>query len=484
MAGHAAAIIAFLVVLPVVGVRAGEPTREPENDNREYLLDLVTNAWDRTWREAWDEGDNRFRFRLGSNNVRQWFLEEELKFATELSNRLRFRFHHGRLLRTSTESLSHDTFELEFHVKGTSYLSFFVRPTFHKSENAVGLLLQKRQAVDEFAILFVEFPHVLRNFAERRSDSPDSLIDVFTRQPVRLGVDLRQRMGSRVWVRLAAEFVPDFEMAVEDQRTLEEIPVEDGRALSLEGWAEYVPPIPETADRSDRAVGAAAGRTAVGVAYGYRWLDKDRESQTYLLFGAPNVSPETGFRYSSRAPSGWVAIALDRDFFSPTSDANVLGWTHERGHVEPYGWLPLGHRLTLRGSVRIERRDDDRRRLSGGDVKIRNEYLVPRLGLRWAPREDPKSLLEGGLAAEYRWRDEATRSYGVPLAAPFSNAPLASGTTKRWDDFSDHRLYLAYEHRFGPARLLRVVESIDLDSEDWGQFWIHDHFFLQLSFDF
>ncbi|NIM19180.1 MAG: hypothetical protein GTO51_02230 [Candidatus Latescibacteria bacterium] len=54
---------------------------EPEEDNSEYILDLETNAYSRLWREIWDDEDNRLRLRLGSNNVRDWFIEEELKWT-------------------------------------------------------------------------------------------------------------------------------------------------------------------------------------------------------------------------------------------------------------------------------------------------------------------------------------------------------------------------------------------------------------------
>jgi hypothetical protein len=52
------------------------------------------------------------------------------------------------------------------------------------------------------------------------------------------------------------------------------------------------------------------------------------------------------------------------------------------------------------------------------------------------------------------------------------------------DERTENRLMLAYELSFGERGRIRVIETIDLDREDWGQFSIHDHFFLQTAFRF
>ncbi len=120
MVRFAVALAALLNLLATNGVRGQLVVpREAEEDNKEFVLDAVTNDNSRLWREVWDAGDNRFRMRVGSNNITQWFLEEELKFSSNLiENRLRFRFHHARLLRNSSERLTGDTFEFEGRVFG------------------------------------------------------------------------------------------------------------------------------------------------------------------------------------------------------------------------------------------------------------------------------------------------------------------------------------------------------------------------------
>jgi hypothetical protein len=96
---------------------------EPEEDNSEYSLDLETNSYNRLWREIWDDADNRFRFRLGSNNVREWFIEEELKFSARLSKRLRFRFHHERFHRYTSDRRTFNTLEFEGNIASEFYIS-------------------------------------------------------------------------------------------------------------------------------------------------------------------------------------------------------------------------------------------------------------------------------------------------------------------------------------------------------------------------
>lgn len=257
---------------------AGTLPKEPEFDNGEYMLDLVTNRYNRPWREVWDGGDNRFRMRLGSNSFEQWFLEEQLKFSTDLLSRLRFRYHHGRFFRNSSEQLSDDTFEFEGRFYRKNYLSIFVTPTFLKAENSLGIMLQNRKAVNAYSIVFVEFPQLVRNFTERRKGGPDTVLTVFTDKPVRFGLDVREPLGPHVWLRLAGEFIPSFEMVDEIKSTGETIAREKVKAAGIMGWIEYV-------WHGDRSYGE---QTALGLDWGYR------EEESTRSFGASSAVSNIG----------------------------------------------------------------------------------------------------------------------------------------------------------------------------------------------
>lgn len=59
-----------------------------------------------------------------------------------------------------------------------------------------------------------------------------------------------------------------------------------------------------------------------------------------------------------------------------------------------------------------------------------------------------------------------------------------TGADERTDARWENRLLFAWEVSFSSSGRLRVVETIDLDRRDHGQFWIHDHFFLSLMLGF
>jgi hypothetical protein len=511
--------------------RADVLRREPEADNPEYLLDLQTNDFSRLWREVWDAGDNRFRLRLGSNNVSQWFLEEELKVSVDLSRRLRFRYNHGRLHRFTTERVSYDRLEFEGRFYGSNYLSIFAKPTSAKAKNAIGFMLQHRRAVNEYAIFFVEFPHFQRNFSERHRDNPsDTLLSVFSKKPVRFGVDVREPLSEHLWVHFTGELVPKFEMADERTATGAVLPREKGETKGLSGWVEYIfargpsrgaEPLGIGRARTAGDGSAVSGQalkddmtwplrqeTAVGIEYGYR---KSKKRKVYPPGAAPNVLPTTGWQASPSASTGglgpsplasagrvWSDIAsghpavpcgastnggpgsgfsrtpsrdIDTEFYTPTVEDTVDAWREIRSYVRPYAWIVLDPRLTLRLSVRIEERNVEWLRSAGGVIEIRNFYVVPAVGLRAALGRSRRSVVEGGLVSEFRRREDGRLAGAPPVAEP----------TRRFDD---HRVYVAFEYAFRPDRMIRITESLDLDSEDWGQFGIHDHGFFQVIMGF
>jgi hypothetical protein len=50
------------------------------------------------------------------------------------------------------------------------------------------------------------------------------------------------------------------------------------------------------------------------------------------------------------------------------------------------------------------------------------------------------------------------------------------GVDERWEN----RIKLSYELLLRGGSRFRIIETVDLDREDWGQFSIHDHFFTML----
>lgn len=442
-----AVVCMIVVVMGSVGaVGAAVLPIEPETENVEYLLDLWVNRFDRYWREVYDGGDNRFRYRLGSNNVREWFIEEELKFTAPMGGRFRFRFWHSRLIHDSSDRQNRDTAEFEGRLTGDFYLSMLITTTFKKASNSLGFQLQHRQEVNRYAAVFIDFPHLVRNFAERHGDSSGKTLTVFTDQPMRLGFDIREPVARNVWLRLTGEVVPTFETGLEDGTTDQVFARERGRRRAVNGWLEYVrgPERPLTR------------QSAVGVEFGYRELDKSGESPR--PFPTPPGAGESGQSYTGS------------DFFTLTAPDTIAGWEYRRGHVGPFVWAPLSDRFTLKGSFIYVDRTIEWRDRAGRTTRISNKAIVPGAGVLFHPWRG-RTWIEAGLAAEYRRRVEDWADGGRQAR-------------QRRDTIGDRRIFLAYELRFGECRAVRLVETIDLDREDWGAFSIHDHAFVQLLFQF
>jgi len=452
--------ILIFVVLAVAGdVLAASVAQEPEKDNREYVLDMVTNDYSRWWREIWDAGDNRLRFRLGSNNVTEWFLEEELKFSTALHDRVRFRFYHSRQFRYATEQISWDVLEFEGRIHDPLYLSLYARPTFDKREGSLGVMFQHRDAVDRFFKLSIEWPGFMRNFSEHHRETSDSLLNVFTDQPVRFGLDMREEITPNVWIRATGEFAPEFTMGEEINATGELISLESAEAKGVDGWLEYV--VDPSRDVRDQM--------AFGVEAGYQ---KSVKSKGFVA--RPTHGSAAADALSRSDENLWAVppTHFGQDLYEQTDDDTVTAWLDTRKFVSPYAWVPLGERVTLRGTFRYEKREIGIQGDTDRTSFTTNEYLVPRIGVSYAMGNERQCLVEAGFVSEFRKRTEEYADGWQPRV------------TVSEQRFSDHRLYLAFEYVFGESNVIRLNEGFELDPEDRGQFGIHDHGFFQLIVGF
>jgi hypothetical protein len=474
-------ILVFGAVLLCHAVgHAGTLPTEPELDNGEYMLDLVTNRFSRLWREVWDAGDNRFRLRFGSNSFEQWLLEEELKLSTDLASRLRFRFNHARLFRNSSEQIADDTFEFEGRVYGNNYLSIFATPTFFKAENSIGFMVQNRRAVNRYSIAFVEFPQFIRNFTERRKGGPDTLLTVFTDKPVRFGLDIRERLGPAVWLRLVGDYIPSFHMQDEIESTGQVIAQETIKASGIGGWVEYVwrddrPPDAQTAlgfeggYRSEESTRTFFGGTGVpAIIPGTLDPAHDEDTRLPPLQRAPRPARDdhTGLSSLQRAPR-LREMEFHDDLFDRGTDDSVRFWREERARAQPYVWVHLNRRFTLRATVRFEQRTIEWQSVTGQQHLLEIGTIVPTFGLRAHFGSRRQSIVESGFASEFRKRHEEIKN-----------------SLDRTDYLDDHRFYFSFEYAFAEDKRFRITESLELDGEDVGEFRIHDHGFAQMIFSF
>ncbi|MEJ2720021.1 MAG: hypothetical protein P8181_02605 [bacterium] len=101
-----------------------------------------------------------------------------------------------------------------------------------------------------------------------------------------------------------------------------------------------------------------------------------------------------------------------------------------------------------------------------------NAYVVPLLAVRYSFGRNRKAVLETGLVSEWRTYTEDRTEVGYNRLR-----------VKR-DKSDDHRLYVAFEYVFSDSKIIRLIEGLELDAEDRGDFGFHDHGFFQVIFGF
>jgi hypothetical protein len=337
-------------------------------------------------------------------------------------------------------------------------MSFYVQPYFSKPENSLGFMFQRRKAVNDYFIFFLEFPHFLKNFTENHSDPPGNVRTVFDTKPMRIGVDVRERLYPHVWLRLQAATTNVFDIRSESYPSGAWINNETGKVTDFAGYLEYVFN-PESSLRD---------QSAAGVKGFYHKTDKSK-------------SPVLLHEFARRA---WNSFFVDRSFdaalffadyemnpFTPTEGDSVKMWIAESRYVKPYAWVVLDGRFTICAAVRFEKRDIKWLDMLTNETKLTNWYAVPSIGVRCGIGDKRASVIDAGFVGQYRKREKLKRTCCEILS-------------RNNDRYQDNRLYIAYEYYFTENNSVRILETIDLDREDWGQFSIHDHGFFQMQFGF
>ena len=187
--------------------------------------------------------------------------------------------------------------------------------------------------------------------------------------------------------------------------------------------------------------------------------------------------PSSDYSFSSRAWDGglWIEYLADpetrfgleagaAEFSTRRAGAEDLCENHRIREVLPY--LELDDRIvdnaTIKAGIQIRRE-----RWSGegesGAGSFRKDEILPFAVIAY--RISDLHLVECGYLAD---RYEAERT----------------GDLRDRDERVENRLSLVYELTLVGGSRVRIIETIDLDREDWGQFSIHDHFFMQVAFGF
>ena len=436
----ASSLFAFVLASSLIGVspsRASDIPFErsfpvyPERYDSEYAIDILTMHFDREWRDGWYGADNIFAMRFGSLNVEQWNLEESLKFSAAVAKRWRVRYWMEMRHSLDERAGERNELELEFRVKGPMYLSLLLEPAFWKRETDAGMCLQHRLAVDRYVRLIFRVHDFANDFAYRHGEHIEGEENLYRVQPVEAVLDAREEIGSDVRFGFGGIVTNTWE--------------KEYRKTDVETLL-----FAESAYRRDGAL----------------WLEYEID---------PALLADVDMRFAElydRYPEGQAVAGTHRvrEFVT-----RVWWYPYARAAAKAPGSTPKeaddaaedASDLVRRGGFGVCAGLEVRReRWSGWSAATsgfrKNETL---LFLLFQRSFGGRHMLEWGyLADQYRSHGEAPQGL--------------------IDDRWENRLKLAYEVRFRRTGRCRIIETIDLDREDWGQFSIHDHFFLMLLLDF
>jgi hypothetical protein len=334
-------------------------------------------------------------------------------------------------------------------------------------------MFQVRQTVNHFFFLFIEFPHFLRNFTEDHSDPPGDVRTAFDDNPIRIGVNARELVYPNVWLRLKASTTNNFTIRQEMVETGDRVGSEQGKVTDIEGYLEYVfDPNASLSEQSAAGIGGAylntdKRRGGIASPCSLCSLEMHTGGPAWSFGGAKNSGFADKALYRQATQSGIEETSP----FTATEEDSVRAWRVERYFARPFLWMVLSKRTIVHAAIRFEKGELKWRNDKWWETKIKSWNTIPSVGVQYHLGRRKASIVEAVFSAQYRKREESImRVSGVQ--------------TRDVKKFRDQRISLVYEYRFSPTRSVRIIETIDLNHEDWGQFSIHDHGFFQILIGF
>lgn len=384
---------------------------EEEVDN-EYAMDLVQLSYDRDWDKIWAEHDLGFRLAMGSLNVRQWHLHQEVKLAADFADWFRFLYRYDRYegLEPLWEERQQDEVELEFGLGRWFKLGFWTQPTFWKRYSDAGFTAKFRRdraRYVEAGYTAIDFDN---NYSFERSQYDEGYEEIFDLPP--------RRYEARAGWTFPWGTAFDGEAFI--------------RTPSTKYYTYFYGQQPDWARRYAERYGAATVSQALpaNLELFYRG-EANLWEETRRLAGPPPGLPPPEYDYDGRLTLG----------------------SHG---AEVYYQPPGRHRL--RGG--LERRHQTRRFIYGG--RPLENYLYEKAELvyhlLWRLRTWRGLYLETGYVGE---------SVGVDRTG------LARGYVDRWRWY-ENRIPISLEYKFGPNYAFKMASGVDLDPGDWGDYLIYD----------
>lgn len=399
------------VALVSVGFAGAAYPPEEETD-REYALDLVQLYFDRDWEAIWERTDNGVRLSMGSLNVRQWFVYQEVKLAAAFTSRLAFKYNYYR--REGLEPLWDERQKNEFGFEGRPFgklwLGLYTTPAFWKREADaafVGAWREQGRRWLEVRFTAVDFDN---NYSFRRSGYDEGYEEIF-QQPARR-------------YEIAAGWIWPFGLSARGSAFV--------RAPAVKVYDYFYGQRPDWSRRfAERSVAGELWQTFTPVWEVYVSGRTERWEEDVLPAEktAAMVPPEEYYRGTI-----FLTTAGGGLYFQP----------------------PGRHRVR----AGLETRRQTRRFNFPFNNWESHEYAKNELVyfLLWRLRTWRELYLETGYAGQ---RSATEKTY---VASRWHEAKT----------LYDNRIPISLEYKFGEAYGFKLSSGIDLDKRDWGQYLIYD----------
>jgi hypothetical protein len=383
-----------------------------EEFDTEYAMDLLQLSYDRDWEAIWDENDVGLRLAMGSLNVRQWHLNQEVKFAAEFTDWFRFLYRYDRYegLEPLWDERQLNEMELEFRLWRWFKLGLRTQPTFWKRYADAGFTAKFDYGPGRYVEAGYTAIDFDNNYSFERSDYDEGYEEIFEQSPK----------------RYEAAWAWSFPWGI----------VLEGegfwRTPSVKYYTYYDGQRPDWGRRYAERYGSLTVR---------KGLPANLEA---YYTGEANLWEET--RRLTDPPVG--EIPLEEDY-----DGRLTLASHAAGIF----YQPPG-RHRLRGG--LERRFQSRRFTFGAQPNENYLYEKTELvyHLLWRLRTWRELYLETGYMGE---------------KIDINKDRFFYESIDKWKWY-ENRVPISLEYKFGTNYAFKMASGIDLDSRDWGDYLIYD----------
>lgn len=410
-------------VLGAVGPAAGQYVPGPypieEEFDKEYAMDAFQLSYDRDWENTWFAHDRGFRLAMGSLNVRQWHLNQEVKFAADFTDWFRFLYRYDRYegLEPLWEERQLNEFELEFGIWRWFKLGLRTEPTFWKRYADGGFTGKFRYDADRYVNFGYTTLDFDNNYSFERSKYDEGYEEIYRLRPRRYELET-------AWA-----FPGGFRLRGEGFYRKPSTKYYDYFYGQEPDWARRY------AERYASLTLTQALPRNVEVYYEGDW-NKWEEARRPLDPGVTEIPLAEHF-------GGWMTLE-----------------SHGGG---AYYQPPGRHRLRGGGQRRFQQRHY--RFPSAPANSYHYEKTETMAYLLWRLRLWKELYLETGYMGEI-------------IDIEIEN--LSNGYLNKWN-WAENRIPITLEYKFGEKYFFKMSSGIDLDERDWGQYLIYDKAYAFVS---